>query len=194
MPSEQEDARARQLEALRRYMAHPDTQWEPPAELGLVHGPAGPDAARPPGRRRPGRAWLLVTGLLVAAALVGGVVVGAVAWSDDRPARATAAVTATAATEERQADAGGPAPVATPACKTAVDRANAMLASAVKLRAALGEQDRLLADPANREQAVGQLADRLAASRQAASDESARFDRALEAYLQVVDRCDLRVP
>jgi len=194
MPSEQEDARARQLEALRRYMAHPDTQWEPPAELGLVQGPADPEAARPPGRRRPTRAWLLVTGLLVAAALVGGVVVGAVAWSDDRPARATAAVTATAATEERQTDAGGAAPVATPACKTAVDRANAMLASAVKLRAALGEQDRLLTDPANREQPVGQLAERLAASRQAASDESARFDRALEAYLQVVDRCDLRVP
>ena len=195
MPSEQEDARARQLEALRRYMAHPDTQWEPPAELGLVHGQAGPEAARPPGRRRPTRAWLLVTGLLVAAALVGGVVVGAVAWSDDRPARGGAAgVTATAATEERRTNAGGATPVATPACKTAVDRANAMLASAVKLRAALGEQDQLLADPANREQSVGQLADRLAASRQTASDESARFDQALEAYRQVVDRCDLRVP
>jgi hypothetical protein len=192
MPSEQEDARARQLEALRRYMAHPDTQWEAPAELGLVHGQAGPEAARPPGRRRPPRAWLLVTGLLVAAALVGGVVVGAVAWSDDRPARATG-VTATAAPQPGT-DAAGATPVATPACKTAVDRANAMLASAVKLRAALGEQDRLLADPANREQLVGQLADRLAASRQTASDESARFDQALEAYRQVVDRCDLRVP
>jgi hypothetical protein len=192
MPSEQEDARARQLEALRRYMAHPDTQWEAPAELGLVHGQAGPEAARPPGRRRPPRAWLLVTGLLVAAALVGGVVVGAVAWSDDRPARATG-VTPTAAPQPGT-DAGGATPVATPACKTAVDRANAMLASAVKLRAALGEQDRLLADPANREQLVGQLADRLAASRQTASDESARFDQALEAYRQVVDRCDLRVP
>ncbi|HWD43754.1 MAG TPA: hypothetical protein VHM23_08625 [Actinomycetota bacterium] len=191
MPSEQEDARARQLEALRRYMAHPDTQWEPPAELGLVHGQAAAEAAGPPGRRRPGRTWLLVTGLLVAAALVGGVVVGAAAWSDDRPARATAGVTATDAS---QPDAGGAGPVATPACKTAVDRANAMLASAVKLRAALGEQDRLLADPANREQSVGQLAERLAASRQAATDESARFDRALEAYRQVVDRCDLRVP
>jgi hypothetical protein len=123
------------------------------------------------------------------------VVVGAVAWSDDRPARGGAAgVTATAATEEGQTDAGGATPVATPACKTAVDRANAMLASAVKLRGALGEQDRLLTDPANREQSVGQLADRLAASRQAASDESVRFDRALEAYRQVVDRCDLRVP
>jgi hypothetical protein len=192
MPSEQEDARARQLEALRRYMAHPDTQWEPPAELGLVHGQAGPEAAGPPGRRRPPRAWLLVTGLLVAAALVGGVVVGAVAWSDDRPARASAGVTATAAPQPGT-DAGA-TPVATPACKTAVDRANAMLASAVKLRGALSEQDRLLADPANREQSVGQLADRLAASRQAATDESARFDRALEAYRQVVDRCDLRVP
>jgi hypothetical protein len=193
MPSEQEDARARQLEALRRYMAHPDTRWEPPAELGLVHGQAGPEAARPPGNRRPPRAWLLVTGLLVAAALVGGVVVGAVAWSDDRPARATGGVTGTAAGQP-ETGAAGAAAVATPACKTAVDRANAMLASAVKLRAALGEQDRLLADPANREQSVGQLAERLAASRQAAADESARFDRALEAYRQIVDRCDLRAP
>jgi hypothetical protein len=194
MPSEQEEARARQLDALRRHMAHPDTRWEPPAELGLVHGHADVEAARPPGWRRPTRAWLLATGLLVAAALVGGVVVGAVAWSDDRPARGAAAVTATAATEERPADAGGGATVATPACKTAVDRANAMLASAVKLRGVLGEQDRLLTDPANRAVPVGQLADQLAAARQAASDESARFDRALEAYRQVVDRCDLRVP
>jgi hypothetical protein len=193
MPSEQEDARARQLEALRRYMAHPDTRWEPPAELGLVHGQAGFEAARPPGRRRPPGAWLLVTGLLVAAALVGGVVVGAVAWSDDRPTRATAGATGTAAGQP-ETGAAGAAAVATPACKTAVDRANAMLASAVKLRGALGEQDRLLADPANREQAVGQLADRLAASRQAASEESARFDQALEAYRQIVDRCDLRAP
>jgi hypothetical protein len=192
MPSEQEDARARQLEALRRYMAHPDTRWEPPAELGLVHGQAGLEAARP--GRRPGRAWLLITGLLVAAAMVGGVVVGAVAWSDDRPTRATAAVTATSSTEAGQADAGGAAAVATPACKTAVDRANTMLASAVKLRGVLGEQDRLLADPANRAVPVGQLVERLAAARQATSDESARFDRALEAYRQVVDRCDLRVP
>ena len=193
MPSEQEDARARQLEALRRYMAHPDTRWEPPAELGLVHGQAGSEAARPPGRRRPSHAWLLVTGLLVAVALVGGVVVGAVAWSDDRPARATTGVTGTAAGQP-ESGAAGAAAVATPACKTAVDRANAMLASAVKLRGALGEQDRLLADPANREQSVGQLAERLAASRQAASEESARFDRALEAYRQIVDRCDLRAP
>jgi hypothetical protein len=174
-------------------MAHPDTQWEPPTELGLLPGQAGAEAARPPERRRPTSAWLLITGLLVVAALVGGVVVGAVAWSDDRPARGGAAgVTATAASQP-EADAGGAAPVATPACKTAVDRANAMLASAVKLRGALGEQDRLLADPANREQPVGQLAEQLAASRQTAADESARFDRALEAYRQVVDRCDLRV-
>ena len=141
---------------------------------------AGRPPPRPPGRLDAGgrRAWLLVTGLLVAAALVGGVLVGAVAWSDDRAARG---------------DTASPGPVATPACKTAVDRANAMLASAVKLRRALAEQDRLLADPANRGLPVGQLAEGLAAARQAAADESARFDRALEAYRQVVDRCDLRV-
>jgi hypothetical protein len=194
MPSEQEDARARQLEALRRYMAHPDTQWEPPAELGLVHGQAGPEAAQPPRRRRPTRAWLLVTGLLVAAALVGGVVVGAVAWSDDRPPRASAAVTATIATEARRTDAGGATPVATPACKTAVDRANAMLASAVKLRGALATQEQFLGDPANQGLGVAEVLRRLATSREAAAGEGERFDRALDAYRQVVDQCDLQAP
>ena len=35
MASDQEDDRARQLEALRQHMVHPDTRWEPPAGLGL---------------------------------------------------------------------------------------------------------------------------------------------------------------
>jgi hypothetical protein len=84
--------------------------------------------------------------------------------------------------------------VATPACKTAVDRANAMLASAVKLRGALAAQDQVLNDPANRDASVGEVLQRLAATRQAASSESATFDRALDAYRAVVDKCDLRAP
>jgi hypothetical protein len=35
---------------------------------------------------------------------------------------------------------------------------------------------------------------KLAVSQQAGSSESARFERDLDAYRQVVDRCDLRVP
>jgi hypothetical protein len=41
-------------------------------------------------------------------------------------------------------------PMASAACKTAVDRANARLASAVKPRGALAEQARILRDPTNR--------------------------------------------
>jgi hypothetical protein len=84
--------------------------------------------------------------------------------------------------------------VATPACKTAVDRANAMLASAVKLRGALAEQDQFLDDPANRGLEVGEVLRRLAASRASGASEGERFDQALDAYRQVVDQCDLRAP
>ena len=41
---------------------------------------------------------------------------------------------------------------------------------------------------------VAQVLQQLAVSEQVGSSESARFDRALDAYRQVVDRCDLRVP
>jgi hypothetical protein len=189
MPADQDDDRARQLEALRQHMVHPDTRWEPPAGLGLSPEHAGVAVAGPHRRRPP----LLVTGLLVAAALVGGVFVGAVAWSDDRPAAGgtTAAGTVSA---RRDAEAAAVTPAATLECKTAVDRANAMLASAVKVRGALAEHDRILNDPANRELTVAQVLQQLAVSQQAGASESARFDRALDAYRQVVDRCDLRVP
>jgi hypothetical protein len=189
MASDQEEERAQQLEALRRYMVRLDSEWEPPTQLG-VQGERLGEAAGP---GRPSRRWLLMTGLLVAVALVGGLVVGAVAWSDDRPAANAPRATAPAATD-REPGAASAAPVATPACKTAVDRANAMLASAVKLRGALAEQDRVLSDPANRDASVGEVLQRLAAIRQVGSTESASFERALDAYRAVVDKCDLRVP
>jgi hypothetical protein len=193
MASEQEDDRAQQLEALRRYMVRLDRQWEPPAQLGIPPERAGGEAVEPGERGRPPAAWLVVAGLLVALALVGGVVIGAVVWSGDRPATGGASATGPTAAG-RSAVAASGAPVATPECKTAVDRANAMLASAVKLRGALTEQDRVLSDPANRRREVAEVLRRLAASRQAASSESARFERALDAYRQVVDRCDLHTP
>jgi hypothetical protein len=189
MASEQEDDRAQQLEALRRYMVRPDRQWEPPAQLGIPPERAGGEAAEAGGPGRPSAAWLVVAGLLVVLALVGGVVIGAVVWGGDRPAGE-----APRATNVATASRSPGAPVATPACKTAVDRANAMLASAVKLRGALAEQDRFLDDPANRGLEVGEVLRRLAASREAGASEGARFDQALDAYRQVVDQCDLRAP
>src|SRR5829696_8682452 len=129
MASEQDDDRAQQLEALRRYMVRPDRQWEPPAQLGILPERAGGEVAEAGGPGRPSAVWLVVAGLLVALALVGGVVIGAVVWGGDRPAGEATRATSAAAASRSQTAAGG-APVATPACKTAVDRANAMLATA----------------------------------------------------------------
>jgi hypothetical protein len=126
-------------------------------------------------------------------ALVGGVFVGAAAWSDDRPGSANSGATGTASSR-RGAEAAAVTPAATLECKTAVDRANAMLASAVKVKGALAEHDRILDDPANRQLTVGQVLQKLAVTRQAGAGEAARFDQGLDAYLAVVDRCDLRVP
>jgi hypothetical protein len=182
MPSELEDPRARQLEALRRYMA----------QLGTEGDQVAAGAGKASERRRPSLPWLLLTGLLVAVALVGGVFVGAAAWSDDRPARGDTGAAASPASQRTPTSAE--APVATLACKTAVDRANAMLASAVKLRGDLAEHDRILRDPSSRGLSPSQLLERLAPLQQAASAESARFDRELEAYRQIVDQCDVRVP
>lgn len=191
MASEQEEERAQQLEALRRYMVRLDSEWEPPTQLGVQADRLGGEAVERGGR--PPRRWLLITGLLVAVALVGGLVVGAVAWSDDR-GTADAPRTAATASTGRDAGTGSAAPVATPACKTAVDRANEMLASAVKLRGALAEQDQVLNDPANRDAPVGEVLQRLAATRQVAASEETTFNHALDAYRAIVDKCDLRAP
>jgi hypothetical protein len=192
MASEQEDDRAQQLEALRRYMVRLDSRWEPPAQVGIPPERAGGEAAEAGGPGRPSAAWLVVAGLLVVLALVGGVVIGAVVWGGDRPA--PEATRTSAAAVSRNPSAASAAPVATPACKTAVDRANAMLASAVKLRGALAEQDQFLNAPANRRLEVAEVLRRLAASREAGATEGTRFDRALDAYREVVDQCDLQAP
>jgi hypothetical protein len=192
MASEQEDDRAQQLEALRRYMVRLDSQWEPPTQLGIPPERAGGEAAEAGGPGRPSAAWLVVAGLLIVLALVGGLVIGAVVWGGDRPAAEATRTSPLSAS--RSTAAASAAPVATPACKTAVDRANAMLASAVKLRGALAEQDQFLNDPANQRLEVAEVLRRLAASREAGATEGTRFDRALDAYRQVVDQCDLRAP
>jgi hypothetical protein len=185
MPSEQDDARARQLEALRGYVAKLGVQQNRAAVEPMAPQPASQR------QRRPSPPWLLLTGLLVVAALVGGGLIGAVAWSDDRPAgHRTAGVSA--ATKRPTVTIAGP--VASAGCKTAVDRANAMLAAAVNLRRATVAQGRILRDPANRDLTVGEVLKKLAVSEQAGASESARFTRALADYRQVVDQCKLQIP
>jgi hypothetical protein len=157
---------------LRRYVVELGTQRERPTQLGVPRDRPTAELATLRaalgGRRRPPLSWLLVTVLLVAVALVGGVFVGASTWSDDRPSASDAAGTTTAA-PTTQTPRAVPL-VATPDCKTAVDRANSVLAVAVRMRAALAQGATV------------------------ASGDPASFDRALAAYRQVVDRCALRAP
>ena len=186
MPPEQDDLN-RQLEAVQRYVS--DLQQRERAKAAAAQPPPAPE----PKPRRPSRRWLLLTGLLVTVALVGGVFVGAVAWSTDRPAGAKAGVAgASSATQSPETIAV--APVATPACKTAVDRANTMLVIAVKLRRELAEYSRIMRDPSNRDLSVREVVEKMAPSLQAGASESASFERALADYRQIVDQCKLRTP
>ena len=185
MPPEQDDLN-RQLEALQRYVSDLQQQRERAKAAAAQPSPE-------PEPRRPSRRWLLLTGLLVALALVGGVFVGAVAWSDDRPARGNAGV-AGASSATHSPDTTRVGPVAAPACKTAVDRANTMLASAVKLQRELAEYSRIMSDPANRNLSGREVVEKTAPSLQAGASESASFERALADYRQIVDQCQLRIP
>ncbi|HET7517671.1 MAG TPA: hypothetical protein VFN05_08245 [Actinomycetes bacterium] len=133
--------------------------------------------------------------MLVVLGLVTGLGVGAVAWSDDRPAGAggTLSPTQGPTTAARQgSNTTTAAPVASPACKTAVDRANAMLAIVVGLRRQLAEYDRIMGDPSSRALSGGQLVDKSAPVLRSGTREAARLDQALAAYRQVVDQCQLR--
>jgi hypothetical protein len=184
MPPEQDDLN-RQLEALERYVSGLQQQRE--------HAQAAqPPPAPEPKPRPPSRRWLL-TGLLVTVALAGGVFVGAVAWSTDRPAGGNTGV-AGASSAAQSPDTTTVTPVASPACKTAVDRANTMLAIAVELRRELAEYSRFMRDPSNGNLSVREVVDKRASSRQAGASESARFERALADYRQIVDQCELRTP
>ena len=148
MPPEQEDARARQIEALRRYVAQLSPQRERGPELGMQQDhpqPEPPGSGSAPVRWRPS---LPLTGLLVVLASLGGMFVGAVAWSNDRPAGTSAVAGVSSAT--RKPDTTTVVSVATPACKTAVDRANALLAIAVRLQRELAEYSRFMHDPVQR--------------------------------------------
>jgi hypothetical protein len=184
----------RQLEALQRYVSGLQQQRE--------HAKA---AAQPPPapEPRPSSRWLLLTGLLVVLALVGGVFVGAVAWSDDRPTGAPAGTTSASPVSQQPpitstaAQGSNPttaAPVASLACKTAVDRANTMLAIAVKLHRELVEYNKIMTDPSSRELSGRELVDKSIPAVRAGMSESARFTSALADYRQVVDQCEARTP
>lgn len=183
MASEQDDVRARQLEALRRYVADLGDQRQHPTVKN-----AQPQSASEH-RRRSSPPWLLLIGLLVVA-LVGGVVVGAVAWPDDRPARRTGSAAVSSATQRPDTTTAGA--MASAGCKTAVDRANLTLTSAVRLQLAVAKQGRILRDPATRRLSGRQVLQKVAPWLRASSGESARFNRALADYRQVVDRCRLQ--
>ena len=193
MPPEQENLN-RQLEALQRYVSDLHQQRER-AKVAAAQPPPALE------RRRPSRRWLLLTGLLVVLALVGGFLVGAVAWSDDRPAGAEAGAGASSATQSpnvtpgpRSSNTSTVAPVASPACKTAVDRANTMLAIAVKLQGELAEYSRIMSDPSTGNLSGREVVEKSASSLQAGSSDSARFNQALADYRQVVDQCKVHTP
>jgi hypothetical protein len=185
MPPEHEDLN-RQLEALQRYVA----------DLNERRERAKAEAAQPaptPRSRRPSKRWLLLTGLLIIVALAGGVFVGAVAWSNDRPAGAKAAVAGTSSATQSP-NTTTAVPVASPACKTAVDRANTMLAIAVELQGTLAEYGKILNDPSNGGLSGREVREKSAPVLKVGASESARFNQALAHYRQVVDQCQLRTP
>jgi hypothetical protein len=195
-PQQQENLN-RQLEALERYVSGLQQQREHANAAAAQRSPA-PE----PKPGRPSRRWLLLTGLLVTLALVGGIFVGAVAWSTDQPAGAKAGVARVSSATQSPNVTPGPrspdttrvAPVAAPACKTAVDRANTMLAVAVELRRELAEYGRIMSDPSTRNLSGREVVEKMAPSLQAGASESASFERALADYRQVVDQCELRTP
>ena len=181
----------RQLEALQRYVS------------GLQqheHAKAATQSSSAP-EQRPSSRWLLFTGLLVVLALAGGVALGAVAWSDDRPAGAAAGATTASPVSQQPPSTGTGAqgsnsttvaPVASLACKTAVDRANTMLATAVILHRELVEYSEIMTDPSSRELSGRELVDKSAPALRAGTSESAKFTQALADYRQVVDQCRLQ--
>jgi hypothetical protein len=164
-PAQDDDDRnARQIEALRRYVAELGTNREQRPEGETVHEEYDKEE-QPYGRRlSPLLPWLVLTALLVAAALIGGVLIGAARENGQEAGAGGRAGSAEATTTTLTA------PVASPECKTAVDRTNGVLAVAVRMRAALAQRTTV------------------------ASGEPARFDRALAEYRQIVDRCTLRTP
>jgi hypothetical protein len=182
-----DDRNARQIEALRRYVAELGTNREQRPEGETVH--KEDDEEEPDGRRRsPLLPWLVLTALLVAAALIGGVLIGAARENGQEAGAGGRAGPAEATTTTL------PAPVATPECKTAVEWATRSLTAAVKVRGMLDEYTKIMDDLRNgridARQAAAQVSPYLALG----TAESDKFESALTEYKKVVDKCMLREP
>jgi hypothetical protein len=181
MPAEQEDeARDRQIDALRRYVADLGGPRDRPAG-GIPKPPPAPE-------RRPQATvpWLLLTVVLVAAALVGGVLIGQARATVDRGTAAEPGGGATATT------LGGP--VSTAECKAAVDRANEALAAAVRVRGILSDYTQVMNQLETRRITPAEAIRLGRPSEVAGAAESAKFNKALTSYTQVVDKCRSREP
>jgi hypothetical protein len=186
-PTQDDDRNARQIEALKRYVAEWGTNRErSDREADYDYDYDEEEEDQPTGRRMPPSLPRLgLTAVLVAVALVGGVLIGA-ARDDGQGKRAPGPAPAPATTLI--------APVASPECKEAVDKANFSLTAAVKVRGVLDEytkvMDDLRAGKIDGRQAAAQMSPHLAL----ATVESGKFDRALADYRKVVDKCTLREP
>jgi hypothetical protein len=187
-PAQDDDDRnARQIEALRRYVAELGTNRERPEGETV---PEEFDEAERPSERRmtPLLPRPLLTALLVAAALIGGVLIGAARENGQEAGAAGRSGSAAQATSTLVA------PVATPECKTAVDRANRSLAAAVKVRVVLDEYTKIMDDLRNGKIDARQAATQVSPYLALGTAESDKFESALTEYEKIVDKCMLREP
>lgn len=179
-PQEQDDPRGQQIDALRRYIA----------ELGnreqLAGAPRG-QPAPPEARRQASVPWLLLTVLLVAVALVGGILIGEARANNQRAAAEGPKLGGATDTTR-----GGP--VATPECKTAVDRANNSIALAVRVQSILRDYTRVMHEFENGRITRAEAIKAGTPSEVAISINSAKFDSSVNDYRAVVDKCRMRVP
>lgn len=181
MPPEQQDQHTTQLEAGRQDAAEPGAPPHPDEQRG-----------RPPGdeQRWPAGPVLLIVLVLVAAALIGGFVIGG---NHERakvaPREGSSGVAAVTTTTSVTAS-----PVASPQCKTAVDRANKSLTHAVRVKRDLAEHTKIINDLLHG-RIDGDTALKLGTpSLISGAAESSKFDSALADYKQVVNQCELRAP
>jgi hypothetical protein len=174
MPADQDD-RARQIEALRRYVSD-------------LYDRGERAAAQPPRRvERPSRGWVLLAAALGVLGLAGGILIGALLWPDERPReRGRGAFSAA------QPSTSAAAPQASAECAIAVQQANRSLAVAVKVESALAEHTRVMNDLLNRRIDASTALRRGNPSLVIGATESAKFDIALADYKKVVDTCRLR--